>query len=86
MSENNLARRIIYKLVINKWFDYFMFFIIVLNCVTMAYEHPHLDPKALDGQLLYWRCVVGGSEMFSVSETCTRGSSCVTVHCLCASL
>lgn len=38
-----------------RFFDYGMFFLIMLNCVAMAYEYPSMDKEALDGQILFWR-------------------------------
>jgi hypothetical protein len=33
-----------------------MFFLILLNCVAMAYEYPTMNKDDLDGQILFWRC------------------------------
>lgn len=33
-----------------------MFFLIMLNCVAMAYEYPAMNQNDLDGQILFWRC------------------------------
>jgi hypothetical protein len=53
-KDTNPVRATVYEIVANPWFDYIMFFFIVLNCVAMAYEYPDLDHKAIDGLVLYW--------------------------------
>lgn len=52
----------LYDLVTSKGFDYFMFALILANCVAMAYEYPHMVPGAIDTLIIYWRWVqrVGG--------------------------
>jgi hypothetical protein len=37
-----------------------MFAVILLNCVTMAYEYPGMRKGDLDYQILWWRWVSGG--------------------------
>jgi hypothetical protein len=32
-----------------------MFFLIMLNCIAMAYEYPTMSRDDLDGQILFWR-------------------------------
>ena len=58
LSEDNLLRLWLYDTVTSKPFDYVMFFLIMLNCVAMAYEHPRMDPDASDSKILHWRCGV----------------------------
>lgn len=38
-----------------RYFDYAMFFLIMLNCIAMAYEYPAMSKDDLDGQILFWR-------------------------------
>lgn len=54
LAEGNRFRVATYNLVINKYFDYFMFLMIILNCIAMAYEYPDLDNHSLEGIILHW--------------------------------
>lgn len=54
LSEDSLLRLWLYDFVTHKGFDYFMFFLILLNCITMAYEYPRMDPNAIDTKVLHW--------------------------------
>jgi hypothetical protein len=31
-----------------------MFFIVMLNCIAMGYEHPFMEKSDLDYQILHW--------------------------------
>jgi hypothetical protein len=55
LAEDHPVRVWLYDLVTSRYFDYFMFALILLNCVTMAYEHPGMDKGALDATILHWR-------------------------------
>jgi hypothetical protein len=55
LSETNPFRVWLYDIVTSRWFDYVMFFFILLNCVAMAYEYPDMSRDSLDGMILYWR-------------------------------
>jgi hypothetical protein len=55
LPEDSLLRMWLYDLVTCRSFDYVMFTLILLNCVAMAYEYPHMKPGALDTQIIYWR-------------------------------
>lgn len=47
-------RRHVYAMVSNQTFENFMLFCIFLSCSAMVYEHPKLQPGALDTRLLRW--------------------------------
>jgi hypothetical protein len=47
-------RRRVYCLVSHRRFDNFMLFCIFLSCCAMVYEHPDLQPGAVDTRILYW--------------------------------
>lgn len=51
-------RKALYRLVTSRWFDYVMFFLIMLNCVAMAYEYPDMSRGDLDGEILFYRWVI----------------------------
>jgi hypothetical protein len=53
--DDSTLRLHLYSIVTSRWFDYLMFFFIVLNCVAMAYEYPHMSRDNLDGAILFWR-------------------------------
>lgn len=53
--QENRFRQALYDLVTNKYFDYLMFVLIILNCVAMAYEYPTMSKEELDGKILFWR-------------------------------
>ena len=55
LREDALLRLWLYDAVTSPAFDYVMTALILLNCVAMAYEHPRMDPEALDSRILYWR-------------------------------
>eukprot|EP00879_Flechtneria_rotunda_P003098 GHRR01003319.1.p2 GENE.GHRR01003319.1~~GHRR01003319.1.p2 ORF type:complete len:774 (+),score=289.52 GHRR01003319.1:119-2323(+) len=57
-KENTRFRKKLYRLVISRYFDYFMFMFIILNCATMAYEYPYMSKENLDGAILFWSDVV----------------------------
>eukprot|EP00775_Hariotina_reticulata_P006841 gene6841-7059_t len=58
LSETNPFRVRLYDIVTSRWFDYFMFFFILLNCVEMAYEYPDMSREDLDGKIMYWSDMV----------------------------
>lgn len=53
-SDSNPFRVKLYSMVTTRYFDYCMFFVILLNCVAMAYEYPHMGKDTMDGYVLYW--------------------------------
>jgi hypothetical protein len=55
-KDDSTLRLHLYSIVTSRWFDYLMFLFIVLNCVAMAYEYPHMSRENLDGAILFWRC------------------------------
>jgi hypothetical protein len=55
-KDDSTLRLHMYSIVTSRWFDYVMFSFIVLNCVAMAYEYPHMSRENLDGAILFWRC------------------------------
>lgn len=57
LPEDSLLRLWLYDTVTSRRFDWGMNVLILLNCVAMAYEHPHLKPGAVDTLVLYWRWV-----------------------------
>jgi hypothetical protein len=57
LPEDSLPRLWLYDLVTSRSFDYVMFALILLNCMAMAYEYPHMAEGALDTQIIYWRWV-----------------------------
>ncbi|WIA28050.1 hypothetical protein OEZ86_010635 [Tetradesmus obliquus] len=57
-KDDNAFRLHLYSIVTARWFDYVMFFFIVLNCVAMAYEYPHMSRDNLDGAILFWSDMV----------------------------
>lgn len=59
LSPDSLARMWLYDMVTDRRFDWAMNLLILLNCVAMAYEHPGLEPGALDTLVLYWRWALG---------------------------
>jgi hypothetical protein len=54
LPEDALLRLWLYDFVTARAFDYAMFALILVNCVAMAYEYPHMDPAALDTRIIYW--------------------------------
>ena len=55
LGEDHPVRVWLYDLVTARSFDYAMFALILLNCVTMAYEYPGMHKGALDYTVLHWR-------------------------------
>lgn len=54
LPEDSLLRLTLYDFVTSKRFEYAMFALILLNCVAMAYEYPHMRKGALDTAVLHW--------------------------------
>ena len=55
LGEDHPVRVWLYDLVTARGFDYAMFALILLNCVTMAYEYPGMHKGDLDYTVLHWR-------------------------------
>lgn len=51
-------RRRVYGIVSHQQFDNFILLCIFLSCCAMVYEHPQLEPGALDTRILSWLDIV----------------------------
>jgi len=78
--QENRFRQALYDIVTHKFFDYFMFLLIMLNCVAMAYEYPAISKENLDGAILFWRFVACRASATQLSMTAMpRPKTCVCI-------
>ncbi|CAF1400942.1 unnamed protein product, partial [Rotaria sp. Silwood1] len=49
---NSRLRKVFQRLIVQKSFDYLMFFFIFLNCITLAMERPSISPISFERQVL----------------------------------
>ena len=54
LDTSNVLRSWTYTVVISKWFDYAMFAMIGLSCITMAMERPGIPVDSAEAHFLYW--------------------------------
>ncbi|ESO07430.1 hypothetical protein HELRODRAFT_170765 [Helobdella robusta] len=68
MSPLGRFRKFCINLVVKKWFDYLILFIIALNCITLAMERPTIPDDCPERQFLtisnYIFTIIFGLEMF----------------------
>ncbi|CAF3877318.1 unnamed protein product [Rotaria magnacalcarata] len=51
-SPSNRLRTLFQQLMLKKSFDYFILFVIALNCITLAMERPSISPSGFERQFL----------------------------------
>lgn len=51
-SSSNKIRIVLYRIISHDYFDYSMFLLVILNCITMALEHPRIQQNTFEYKFL----------------------------------
>lgn len=58
LSSENGFRKLVYRITITNYFDNTMFFLIIVSCVAMAWEHPGISVQSVEWKALRYTDIV----------------------------